>query len=125
MPDLWLEWHDDFSPDATGDLQTVDGDDETRQRLERRLFTATHGYVWHQEYGAGLPQRIGDPYTINAIKAIVVPQIYLEAAVAPSPPVQIFIGSSPSDPNYVGIGIKYWDAATGIAVSFTIDALTT
>jgi hypothetical protein len=121
MPDLSLEWHDDFVPDATGDLLTVDGDDETRQRLERRLFTAVQGYVWHQDYGAGLPQRIGDPMTINTIKAIVQPQIYLEAAVAPNPPVQIFIAASPNDPSNVGIGIKYWDAVAGIAVSFTIE----
>jgi len=59
MADLWLEWGDDFQVDATGDLLIADGDDEVRQRLERRLFTAVQGYVWHPDYGAGLPQKIG------------------------------------------------------------------
>ena len=120
MPDIWCEWHTDFQADSTGDLLTIDGDDEVRQRLERRLFTAVQGYVWHPDYGAGLPQRIGRTYTRNQITAIVSSQIYQEASVAPNPPAQIGIDISPNQADLVGISIKYWDAVTGVAVSFVI-----
>jgi len=120
MSEVGLEWRDDFQIAANGDLLLVDSDIETRQRLERRLFTPQFGYVWHPDYGAGLPQRIGSPYNINIIKSIVSSQIYMEAAVAPFPPVQIGVDVSPNQADLIGISIKYWDAATGIAVSFVI-----
>jgi hypothetical protein len=120
MPDLYLEWHEDFLADATGDLFTVDGDVEVRQRLERRLFTAVRGYVWHPEYGAGLPQRIGDPIGVYEVQAICAAQLALEASVAIFPPAQLTVEASPNQPDSIMVGIKYWDAGTGVAVSFTI-----
>jgi len=120
MSEVGLEWRDDFKIAANGDLLLVDADIETRQRLERRLFTPQYGYVWHFDYGAGLPQRVGSPYNINQIKAIVSSQIYQEASVAPYPPVQIGIDVSPNQRDLIGISIKYWDAVSGVAVSFVI-----
>ena len=120
MTEVNLEWRSDFVLDGTGDLLLVDGDDEVRQRLERRLFTPQQGYVWHPTYGAGLPQRIGRTYTRAQIQAIVSSQVYQEASVAAFPPAQIQTDVSPNEPDNVGIAIKYWDAATGVAVSFTI-----
>lgn len=122
MTEVWLDWRSDFGLDNTGDLALADGDDEGRQRLERRLFTPQQGYVWHPEYGAGLPQRIGDPYTVNQIKSVVASQIGMEAAVAPYPPPQLTVDVSPNQPDAVMIGIQYWDAVSGVAVSFTITA---
>jgi hypothetical protein len=122
MADVSLEWHDDFEPDATGDLLMVDGDDEVRQRLERRLFTAVQGYVWHPSYGAGLPQKIGSVLSVADIKSVVAQQLALEATVAPNPPAQLTVAASPNEPGLVAIGIQYWDAATGVSVSFTITA---
>ncbi|NPU23925.1 phage tail protein [Bradyrhizobium denitrificans] len=118
MADLSLEWHDDFQVDATGDLLVIDGDDEVRQRLERRLCTAVQGYVWHPTYGAGLPQKVGSTLSAADIKAVVVSQIALEASVAPNPPAQISVSESAG--GKVSIGIKYWDALTGRSVSFSI-----
>ena len=120
MADVSLEWTDDFQPDSTGDLQVVDGDDEVRQRLERRLFTAVQGYVWHPNYGAGLPQKIGSVLSVSQINSIVSSQLALEASVAPSPPAQLTVSASPNDPSLITIGILYWDAKTGVSVSFTI-----
>jgi hypothetical protein len=120
MTEVWLDWRSDFTLAANGDLATADGDDEGRQRLERRLFTPQQGYVWHPEYGAGLPQRIGSPYTINQIKSVVASQIGMEQAVAPSPPPTLTVDVSPNQPDLVAIGIKYFDAVSGVAVSFTI-----
>ena len=120
MADVSLEWNDDFEIDASGDLLVVDGDDEVRQRLERRLFTAVKGYVWHPSYGAGLPQKIGSVLSISEITSIVLSQLNIEASVAPSPPAQLTVTVSPNDPSDVMIGIVYWDAKTGQTVSFSI-----
>jgi phage baseplate assembly protein W len=120
MTDIALEWKDDFAPDASGDLRTVDGDDEVRQRLERRLFTAVQGYVWHPDYGAGLPQKIGTTLSVEAIRAVCASQLALEASVAPYPPAVLTVAANPNQPNMITIGIKYYDAATGVSVSFTI-----
>ena len=120
MADVSLEWHDDFVPDSTGDLLVVDGDDEVRQRLERRLFTAVQGYVWHPDYGAGLPQKIGSVLSVADIKSVCAAQLALEASVAPNPPAQLTVSASPNEPGLITIGIQYWDAVTGVSVSFTI-----
>lgn len=118
--DCFLEWSGDFMIGSDGDLVLVDGDVEVRQRLERRLFTAVHGYVWHPEYGAGLPQKIGTTLSVARIKAVVASQLGMEASVAPSPPAILTVGASPNEPDNIGIGIQYWDAATGVTVSFQI-----
>lgn len=120
MADVSCEWHEDFEPDSTGDLLVVDGDDEVRQRLERRLFTAVNGYVWHKEYGAGLPQKIGDVLTVPEIKAVCAAQLALEDSVAPSPPAQLTVTGQPGGLSL--IGILYWSKRTGQSVSFQITA---
>lgn len=122
MTDVFLEWNSDFAPDATGDLATVDGDDEVRQRLQRRLFTAVNGYVWHKPYGAGLPQKIGDLFSVEQIKSICSSQLAMEASVAPNPPAELTVTRSPNQPDLTVIGIKYFDAKAGISVSFSITA---
>lgn len=122
MADVSLEWGADFEVDATGDLWVVDGDVGVRQRLERRLFTAAQGYVWHPDYGAGLPQKIGSVLSVSDIKSVCAAQLALEASVAPSPPAQLTVSSDPNDPSLTSIGILYWDAQTGVSVSFTITA---
>ena len=118
MTDASLEWQGDFSPDATGDLQMVDGDDEVRQRLERRLFTPQHGYIWHPTYGAGLPQKIGSVLTEQQIRSVVASQLAMEASVAPFPPPVLTVSAQPG--GNVIIGIKYFDAAADRSVSFQI-----
>jgi hypothetical protein len=120
MTDVSLEWHADFQVDSTGDLLVVDGDDEVRQRLERRLFTAVQGYVWHPSYGAGLPQKVGSVLSVAEIRSVVASQIALEASVAPNPPPQLTVTASPNQPSLISIGIQYYDAKTGVSVSFSI-----
>jgi hypothetical protein len=118
--DVGLEWWSDFQIDSSGDLFMVDGNKEVRQRLQRRLFTAVNGYVWHPEYGAGLPQKIGVPLTLGDIQSVVRSQLALEASVAPSPPAQLTITQDPNNPAQIDIGIVYWDAVSGTSVSFNI-----
>ena len=120
MADVAVPWNTDFLADATGDLLVIDGDDEVRLRLERRLFTAVQGYVWHPEYGAGLPQKIGSTYSVPQIRSIVMSQINLEATVAPNPAPIVTVSNPPNNLNSIVIGIQYYDAVAGVTVSFSI-----
>jgi hypothetical protein len=120
MADLCLEWREDFIADATGDLLVIDGPVEVRQRLERRLFTAVNGYVWHPGYGAGLPQKIGSVFSPTQIQSLVSSQVAQEASVAPSPPPIVGVSADANDPALISINIKYTDAITGDTVSFNI-----
>ena len=94
----------------------------SQQSVLRRLLTNPGDYIWHPEYGAGLPQKIGSVLSVADIKSVVAQQLALEASVAPNPPAQLTVGASPNEPGLVAIGIQYWDAATGVSVSFTITA---
>lgn len=117
--DAYVDWGGDFRVDAKGGLMMIDGDTEVRQRLERRLFTAVKGYVWHPDYGAGLPQKIGTVLSVEEIRAVCAAQLALEASVALSPPAKIFVTSN-NKRDTITIEIQYWDAAKGVSVSFTI-----
>jgi hypothetical protein len=120
MTDVSLEWGGDFIVSASGGLLLADRDDLARQRIERRLFTAVRGYVWHQDYGVGLPQKIGRTVNVNTLTALVRSQIALEAAVAPSPIPQISVVEDANNVGLYTISISYTDAANGSAVSFSI-----
>jgi hypothetical protein len=120
MPDAFLEWNGDFKVSASGGLRMVDGDELTRQRLMRRLCTAVQGYIWHKDYGAGLPQKIGSVYSPSAIEAVVRKQVNFEATVAPSPPPRVKVSSARDELGLIPIDISYTDAVTGEAVSFKI-----
>jgi hypothetical protein len=118
MTDFWLEWQNDFLVSPQGGLTLVDGDDEARQRLMRRLCTAVKGYIWHPEYGAGLPQKIGDPWQPTEIEAICRDQVNQEASVATIPPP--IVNVSEVIPGMVSIDIAYTSAQTGLAVQFNV-----
>ena len=121
MADLFLEWGTDLSFTAGGDLAVVDGPDLTRQRIMRRLFTAVRGYVWHQDYGAGLPQKIGHVGTGTIIQALVSANIALEESVAPYPVPQVTVTQSKNTPGLFVITIVYADAALGDQVTLSFD----
>jgi len=120
-PDAWLEWNGDFQVSASGGLLLADGDDWTNQRIIRRLCTAVNGYVWHQDYGAGLLQRIGRPARAGAIQALVRAQIALEGSVAPTPAPQVTVVEDPNTLGLFTITIQYVSNATGepVTLSFT------
>ena len=121
MSDLWLEWNGDFAASANGDLLLASGLDEGRQAISRRLFTAVQGYVFHPEYGAGLPQKIGSPSNVTALKALVVSQIALESAVDQTQPVTVAVQADPNQLGLYTIKISYTEVVTGLPVelSFT------
>lgn len=120
MPDLNLEWRGDLSFGPSNDLAVVDGDDFVRQRIERRLFTAVQGYVFHLEYGAGVPQKIGELYQPHDIAAIIRGQMLLEDSVAQDPPPRIQAWTSPEIQGGMIVRIDYTEAASGRQIGLTI-----
>lgn len=120
MADLWAEWNDDLQVSPTGDLLLADGDDMARQRITRRILTAVNGYIFHLEYGAGLPQRIGAPARQNQILAIVRSQIALETSVRQNPPPSVDVTVDANNPGLFSVLIQYVSAKTGTTVSFSV-----
>lgn len=122
MADLDLGWGGDLDLDDSGDLLTISGVEEGYQRIQRRLFTPVRGYVFHSEYGAGLPQRIGRPATPGNINSLVTAHIGLESFVAKTPIPQISVDKEETVQGLFNIIINYQDSATGepFAVSLEI-----
>lgn len=121
MADLLHWWGGDLSAAPNGDLATVDGITLGTQRIYRRLMTAPGEYIFHPNYGAGLPQRIGRPYDARQIEAVVRSQIFLESCVAKTPrPV---ISVTPIL-NGIALSIAYTDAFAQklVRTSFPIQA---
>lgn len=125
MADLNLEWKGTLSLTPSGDLALSSGPTETRQRVERRIFTAVRAYVWHQDYGAGLPQKIGRVARAANIQSLVRSQIALESSVARTPIPVVTVTESQANLGLFSISIQYVDAATGEAVSLNLEIPTT
>jgi hypothetical protein len=109
MPDINLGWRGDFAWSARGDILTADGDTLTQQRIIRRLLTAVRAYIYHLEYGAGLPQRIGRVARAKNIQALCLAQIQQEDSVAPNPVPIVTVGESPTVIGAYIITIKYYN----------------
>jgi hypothetical protein len=121
MADLNLDWGSDLSFTAGGDLALADNELLTRQRIQRRLFTAVRGYLWHLEYGAGLPQKIGHVGTTTIIQSLIRANIAIEASVAPYPLPQVTVTQDTSNPGLWVILIVYFDATLGEQVTLSFD----
>lgn len=111
----------DLTIDATGGLATVDGPDVGQQRVLHRLLTNRTGYLWHLEYGAGLPTYIGQPVVTSTLKAVITSQMALERAVQQSPPPIVAVEDDRT--GVVTASIKYVDADTNLT-SFIVIPLT-
>jgi phage baseplate assembly protein W len=119
MPDIFSWWGQDLRVSASGDLLDVEGELRGQQRIIRRLLTNPGSYIWHPEYGAGLPRYIGQNLDVGLLRGLITSQMYLEESVVQSPPPVI-------DIQYVGdgivqISITYQDAQTGKQVHLSFD----
>jgi hypothetical protein len=59
----------DLTASNTGDLQPVDTTVRGQQRVLRRLLTNPGDYIFHPNYGAGLPQWIGRTADLAEMRA--------------------------------------------------------
>jgi phage baseplate assembly protein W len=114
LNDLNLWVGGDLSASATGDLATAAADLRTNQRIVRRLVTPKGSYIFHPEYGAGLPQMIGDTVDIRAITGEIRAQIRMEEGVAQTPEPRIDVKPIQDG---VSVGIFYTSSATRRPVS--------
>lgn len=96
MSDLFHVFSGDLSASATGDLLTSDALAEANQRVLRRLLTNPGDYLWHPEYGAGLPARIGTVLDTDEITGLIRTQMLLEEGVAQDPEPQITLTPIPN-----------------------------
>lgn len=110
MADLAHVWGEDIVLAASGDLLLSDGSEAARQRVLRRLLTNQNDYLWHLDYGAGLPRRVGETTLSANLDAVVRHQILLEEAVSWDPPPTVRV-----TPFFGGavVHITYVDAVTG------------
>jgi len=104
----------DLAPSSTGDLQPAGGVLRGQQRVLRRLLTNPGDYIFHPDYGAGLPEWVGQPLDVARLTALVRGQILLEDAVAKTPAPVIAVTPVPvSGGGGVFVRIQYIDAASG------------
>jgi hypothetical protein len=111
VPDVAHQFGSDLVVSANGDLLTADSVNLSQQFVLRRLLTNAGDYIWQPPYGAGLPQKIGDPFDVSTINAIITGQMYLEASVVrdPAPAIQV-----DSFPNGMFVDINYTEADSGL-----------
>jgi hypothetical protein len=114
MADLFVWWDQDLTILPTGDLLTCDGTIEGEQRVLRRLLTPPQSYIWHPEYGAGLPSYVGQPEQADAIGSLILAQMLIEDVVSQDPLPKVTI-----TPITDGLqtDIRYVDANTGQLVT--------
>jgi hypothetical protein len=112
----------DLTASNTGDLQPVDTTVRGQQRVLRRLLTNPGDYIFHPNYGAGLPQWIGRTADLAEMRALIRGQILLEDSVARYPEPIIIVKPIPNQSGGgFAVSIKYTDAATGHPASLSFD----
>lgn len=118
MKDLYHFIGADLNISSTGDLQPVETSMRGQQRILRRLLTNPGDYIFHPEYGAGLPGRVGQIVDIPKIRALIRGQIMLEEAVSkthePVIEVQQILGG-------ISVSIRYNDAKTNAVQTLSFD----
>jgi hypothetical protein len=119
--DLNHYYGQDLEVAANGDLSLADPVTGGTQRVYRRLMTnprytnaagqilASPDYLWHANYGAGLPRRVGSPGNTQLLRAIIRGQMLMESAVARSPAPTITASQTPD--GTCTVNIKYTSAA--------------
>ncbi|GBQ88275.1 phage tail protein [Asaia krungthepensis] len=81
MTEIFHYFGEDFRLDAEGNLLEADQAMATRQSILRRLCTNPPAYLWHSDYGAGLPARIGMPVAELALQGMITAQLALETGI--------------------------------------------
>ena len=115
MADVQHAMGGDLALGANGDLVTVDDQDLTLQSLTHRLLTASGSYIWHLEYGTGLPAMVGTTVSAQQIAAIIRAQLSREATVAAVPIPEISVTALTDGVTIATI--SYVDASSGNTVS--------
>lgn len=119
--DAFLEWGNDLVLSSTGDLQMITGAIKGEQRVLRRLLTNIGGYIWHTNYGAGVPSYVGEPLSLDLyekIKSTIKSQMFLEDCVSQNPQPVISIQTIQGG---IYCQINYIDAPSKLPVVLTFN----
>lgn len=130
--DLSHYWSGDCSAAANGDLLTSSGTERSKQRILRRLLTnpaqkdasgnvvVPGDYIFHPDYGAGLPRLVGSLASPAEIRALIRGQMLTEASVASNPAPDITVTAITGG---INVQISYTDASTGtpIVLAFNVN----
>ncbi|HUB91409.1 MAG TPA: hypothetical protein VMA74_16925 [Dyella sp.] len=130
--DISHYWSGDCSAAANGDLLKASDMERSKQRILRRLLTnpaqkdasgnviVAGDYIFHPDYGAGLPRLVGSLASPAEIRALIRGQMLMEASVARNPPPDITV-TAISDG--INVQINYTDASTGtpIVLAFNVN----
>lgn len=100
----------DLLLDKNGSLAVASGATETRQKVLRRLYAVAGDYLWHQDYGAGLPRMVGDPMRAELTQGVIRAQISRESGVDTTAPVGVTVSERPD--GTVNCMVSYVDAMT-------------
>lgn len=131
MPDIDHMWGGDINSSPTGDLGLIDGQSLTIERIVRRLMTRAvmpatvdspaqaAEYIWHNDYGASLPQRIGGDFDFPLISSILTSQILKETSVASIPPPSFAF--TPTVLGSLTVNISYTDKFSGAQKLLSFD----
>jgi hypothetical protein len=122
--DQW--WGSDLSVTLTGDLAVVGVAQagqilKSQQRVTRRLMTNPTQYLFEQDYGAGVPQQIGENQDDAAIQSLISGQMQLEASVQQTPPPNVVVASI-TDGVEVSVVYTVAPEAVPATLSFTAEA---
>jgi hypothetical protein len=132
LADLFHYWGNDLVASPTGDLATVSGTLRGQQRVLRRLLTNSStvdangntipgDYIWEPNYGAGLPSFLGQPIDTQKIQAVILSQMLLEEAVAPTPAPLVVVTQTAADNTAFTVSISYNDADTNTPVTLSFN----
>ncbi len=119
--DIYQNFGEDLTLSSQDDLQTVYYAERSKQRVLRRLMTNPGDYIWHPEYGAGLPAFVGESLSsdrFDQIKSLITSQIYLEPSVARAPAPQILLQTIQGG---LFVQINYTESATNQPIVLTLD----
>lgn len=118
MSDLHHYIGDDLSVSATGDLLIASGTEEGQQRVLRRLLTNPGDYIWHLDYGAGLPREVGNTLDTRRLNGLIRSQVFNESVVSRNPDPNIILTAIQGG---VSARIQYVDAVTQQQIGLAFD----
>jgi len=125
LNDLSHIFGNDLDVTPSGDIALASNATRTTQRVIRRLLTPQTtqdrtGYPWQPEYGAGLPQHIGEAgVEMGVIQSTVLSQLLLEDSVARTPIPAVTVTEADAGGKFA-VDTTYTDL-TGTPQSFGFD----
>jgi hypothetical protein len=121
LDDVGHYWGGDVFASPSGDLLRAERAERSKERVLRRLLTNPGELLFHPNYGAGIPQRIGQVLDIREIAALIRTQMGLEASVSQSPPPAVTVVPTS---NGVSATIEYsvLPDQQPVSLSFSVEA---